>query len=133
MENISSTAELINEIQILEAEQAGHLYQMREKFNLTLESLKPVNIIGNSVKEIVSTPNLGKKILGIAAGLLTGYLSSKVINIGASNNIFRRILGNVVKFGVAGVVARNPKFINSVRQFIAERIFRRRQKYNINP
>ena len=43
MENIRSTAELLEAIQILEADQADHLQQMREKFYYTRQSLRPVN------------------------------------------------------------------------------------------
>lgn len=130
MQNIKSTAELIEAIQILEAEQANHLQQVRENFYYTRQSLRPVNIIGNSLKGMVSSPNLFKNILGTALGLFAGYLSSKAIFIGASNNKYRRIFGTVLKFGVAGVVARGPKVINSFREFIAQRIYRKRVRNN---
>jgi hypothetical protein len=128
MENIKSTAELIEAIQIMEAEQAWHLSRIREKFDLTMESLRPVNLVGNSLKEIVSSPNLFKNILGIAAGLFTGYLSNKVILLGASNNKYRRVFGKVLQFGVAGIVARGPKVIKSLGNFISQRLSRKRNK-----
>ena len=130
MENINSTAELREAIQILKAEQANHLQQMREKFYYTRQSLRPVNLIGSSLKGMVSSPNLFKNILGTAFGLFAGYLSSKAIFIGASNSIYRRIFGNVLKFGVASIVARGPKSIKSFGQSIAQRIFRKRQMIN---
>ena len=131
MENIKSTAELVEAIQIMEAEQAGHLQQVREKFYLTRESFRPINFIGSSLKEIVSSPNLVNSIFGIAVGLFTGYLSSKAILIGASNNKYRRVFGKVLQFGVAGIVARGPKVIKSFKQFIAQRLFRIREKNNL--
>jgi len=126
MENIKSTAELIEAIQILEAEQAGHLQQVREKIYYTRQSLRPVNIIGNSLKGMVSSPNLFKNILGTALGLFAGYLSSKALFIGTSNNKFRRIFGTVLKFGVASAVASGPKVIKSLKQFIYQRLSRKR-------
>jgi hypothetical protein len=131
MGNIKSTAELLEAIQILEAEQADHLQQVREKFYYTRQSLRPVNIIGNSLKGMVSSPNLFKNILGTALGLFAGYLGSKAIFIGASNSKSRRIFGNVLKFGVASIVARGPKVFTSFKQFIARRIYRMREKNNI--
>lgn len=130
MENIKSTAELVEAIQILEAEQADHLLQMREKFYFLRQSLRPVNIIGNSLKGMASSPNLFKKILGTGLALFAGYLSTKSFFVGASNNKFRRIFGTVLKFGVAGAVARGPKVINSIREFIAQRIYRKRERNN---
>lgn len=130
MENIKSTAELTEAIQILEAEQAWHLQHVREKFNQTRESFRPVNIIGSSLKEMVTSPNLLKNILGTALGLFAGYLSSKAIFIGTSNNKYRRIFGTVLKLGVAGIVARGPKVIKSLGQSIFQRLSRKRQKNN---
>jgi hypothetical protein len=133
MEKISSIAELREAIQILEIEQEGHLYLIREKFNVTLESLRPVNLVGNAVRDLVSTPNLKNKILSVAVGLFTGYLSNKVINIGASKSKFRKIIGNVVKVGVASIIVRNPNAVKSFREFIEQRIFRKRYKNHIKP
>lgn len=130
MENISSTAELTDAIQILEAEQAAHLYHMREKFYIARESLRPVNIIGNSLKGMVSSPNLVNNILGVSVGLFTGYLSRKAMFAGVANSKYGRILGNVLQYGVASLVARGPKVIQSFRQFIAQRISNKREKNN---
>ena len=130
MENISSTAELTEAIRILEIEQYGRLQIMREKFELTVESLRPVNIIGSTLKGMVSSPNLINNILGVSVGLFTGYLSRKAIFAGVANNKYGRIFGNVLQYGVASVVARGPKVINSFKQFIARRIYRLRERNN---
>lgn len=133
MEKISSIAELREAIQIMEAEQAWHLSRIKEKFDLTMESFKPINLVGNAAKDFVSTPNLGYKILSVAVGLFTGYLSNKLINIGASKSKFRKILGNVVRVGVASAVARGPKAIKSLIHSVAERLSRKRKRNNIKP
>lgn len=133
MENIKSTAELIEAIQILEAEQAGHLQQVREKFYYTRQSLRPVNIISNSLKGMVSSPNLFKNILGTALGLFAGYLGSKAIFLGVSNNKNRRIFGSILKVGAASLIASGPKVVKSFRAFIAQRISRKKENKNIKP
>jgi len=133
MENISSTADLTEAIQIMEAEQDRHLLQLREKFGHTVESLRPVNIIGSSLKEIVSSPNLVNNILGVAVGLFTGYISQKAMLAGVSNSKYRRIFGNVLQYGVASLVAGGPKVIKSFKQRIAQRIYRNRERNNQKP
>jgi len=45
MENIKSIAGISKAIQLLEIEQAEKGQLLREQFNLTYESLKPVNIL----------------------------------------------------------------------------------------
>lgn len=128
MRNISSTAELLDTIQILEAEQAGHLYHMREKFYITRESLRPVNLIGNSLKGMVTSPNLVNNILGVAVGLFTGYLSRKAMFAGVATNKYRRILGKVLQYGITGIVARSPQVIKSFKNFIFQRLSRNKNK-----
>lgn len=128
MENISSTAELNEAIQILEANRAEHLLQLREEFYFTLENLKPVNLIGSSIKEIVSSPYLINNILGVATGLFTGYLTRKTMLLGLSNNKYGRIFSNVLQYGVASFVASGPKAIKTFGQFIFQRLFRKRVK-----
>ena len=96
MENISSSAELQEAIQLLEAKKSLHLQEMKSNFTLTYESFKPVNIIKNTLKGIGSSPNLYKKIFNITLGLATGYLSKRALFIGRSNNKSRKLLGLMV-------------------------------------
>jgi hypothetical protein len=133
MKNISSTAELKEGIQIMEAEQAEHLLQLREEFYFTMESMRPANLIGSTLKEIVLSPNLVNNILGVTIGLLTGYLSRKAIFVGVSNSKYGRIFGNFLQFGVANLIARSPKAIKSVGQFISQHIFRKKEKNYVKP
>src|SRR6266542_6028153 len=99
METISSAVSLRNAIQLLEAEQVASGIILKEQFLLTYESLKPVNILKNTLKEVATTPLLINNIIGTTVGLATGYLTKKVV-IGASGNIFRNLLGAVLQFGV---------------------------------
>ena len=131
MENIKSTAELIEAIQIMEAEQANNLQQVKEKFYYTRQSFRPVNIISSSLKGMVTSPNLFKNILGTGIAFLAVFLSGKAILVGASNNKSRRIFGNVIKLGLTSFIARNPNAVNSVKQFIARGLHRIREKNNL--
>ncbi len=86
MENISSTAELQVAIQLLEAEQAVKLKLMKKQFHLAYESLKPVNLIESTLKDIASSPILVNNILVTSIGMLSGYLSQKAVT-GKSSTI----------------------------------------------
>ena len=122
METISSAVSLRNAIQLLEAEQVASGIILKEQFLLTYESLKPVNILKNTLKEVATTPLLINNIIGTTVGLATGYLTKKVV-IGASGNIFRNLLGAVLQFGVTNVVSQHPEGIKSVGQSVFQFIF----------
>jgi hypothetical protein len=126
METISSIADLKNAIQLLEAEQAVKGIILKEQFHITYESLKPINILKSTLKEFSSSPLLIDNILGSAVGLAAGFLSKKIV-IGASGNIFRKLLGSVLQFAVTNVVAQHPDDIKSIGQSIFYHVFHKKE------
>jgi hypothetical protein len=132
MQNIASTAELKNAIQLLEIEQAANWQLLKEQFHLTYESLKPVNLLRSTVNDIASSPYLIDNIIGNALGLATGYLSKKIV-VGASNNKFRKLIGFVLQFGVTNFVAQRPDAIKSIGQFILQHILRKKDMNSKKP
>jgi hypothetical protein len=129
MENITSPADIKNAIQLLEAEQDVKKELLKEQFYLTYESLKPVNLIKSTFKEISTSPYLIENIVGTATGLATGYISRKIV-VGASGNLFRKLFGAILQFGVTNLVARHPDEIRSLTHSLFQYIFPKR---NVNP
>jgi hypothetical protein len=126
MQNITSAAELKDAIQLLEAEQSIKGQLLREQLFLTYESLKPVNLLRNALKEISSTPYLIDNISGTAMGLLGGFLSKKIF-VGASGNVIRKLIGSVLQFGVTNLVAQNSEIIKSVGQALIQHYFQKKK------
>lgn len=106
MQPISTSNELKNAIQILEFDHVLKEQLLKEQIYITIESLKPVNLIKSTIHEITTSPYLIENILGTAVGLITGYIS-KNISTGKSRNIVRNLLGAILQFGVTNVVARH--------------------------
>jgi len=127
MENITSAIELKNAIQRLKVEQAIDEQLLRDQFYITFESLKPINLLRSTVYDITTSPHLTDGILGTATGLLTGYLSRKIVLIGASGNIIRKLLASVMQLGVTTVVSQNPDTIKSIGQYIFQHILRKKR------
>ncbi|NEW83182.1 MAG: hypothetical protein GZ094_12555 [Mariniphaga sp.] len=127
MENITSAIELKNAIQRLKVEQAIDEQLLRDQFYITFESLKPINLLRSTVYDITTSPHLADNILGTATGLLTGYLSRKIVLIGASGNIIRKLLASVMQLGVTTVVSQNPDTIKSIGQYIFQHILRKKR------
>ncbi|MCX6257429.1 MAG: hypothetical protein NTW49_05975 [Bacteroidia bacterium] len=132
MQNITNIATLKFAIQGLEAEQADKGQLLKEQFYLTCENLKPVNLLKSSLNEMASSPNLINNILGTVIGLATGYLSRKIV-IGSSGNIFRKLIGSVLQFGVTSLVAKHPDDIISLGQNIIQHIFRKKEMNSKQP
>jgi hypothetical protein len=72
------------------------------ELHATYESLKPLNVL----KEVTASPVVRNSLLRGAIGLGAGILSQNLI-VGSSAGFLKRVVGNVLKFGVAALVAKN--------------------------
>lgn len=126
MENITTSADLKQEIQILEEQQTYRAMQLREHFFLTYESLKPINLIESTLNEIKSSPYFVNNVIDTSIGLAAGYLSRKAI-VNDSAGIFRKLFGIVLQFGITNLVAQNPETIKSFGRFIIQQITRKKE------
>jgi len=117
MGNITCASDLHQAIALLETEQQQNELILKAQFKLTYESFKPVNLLRNSIKDIASEPELINNLIGATVGMASGYLSKKIV-VGTSHNIFRKLFGSLVEFGVADLVARNPEALKTAGQFI---------------
>jgi len=98
---------------------------LKDQLFLTYESLKPVNLIKQTLKEISSSPYLIDNISGSAMGLLSGFLSRKIF-VGTSGNLIKKLIGSVLQFGITNIVAQNSDVIKSVGQTVLHHFFRKK-------
>src|SRR5450759_2591331 len=106
MQNITSKAGLKDAIQLLEAEQAIKGQLLKDQFYLTYESLKPVNLLMHTLKEISSSPYLIDNISGTAMCFACVFLSI-IIFVVSSVHLFMSLIGSILHFGLTNIVAQN--------------------------
>jgi hypothetical protein len=112
MKQLNETDALNETIALLRYKQAQELMILQEQFQLTYDSLKPVNIIKNAFSEITHSPDIKGNILNNVIGLTTGYLSKRIL-LGSTHNPIKRILGSVLQFVVANVVTKKSDSFTS--------------------
>jgi len=125
MDSITSTTGLKDAIQLLEAEQTAASQLLKEQFAITYKSFKSVNFLVGLFNKITKSPNLTRNILGTTMGLATGYLSKKLV-VGASVNIFRKLLGAALQLGVTSIVARHPDAPKTFGRFVLQYFLHRK-------
>lgn len=125
MQKITSSGELRDAIRLLEEKQSMGGKLLKEHFFIVLDSVKPVNIIKNTFKEVASEPDLISNILSTTLGLTAGYVSNKTV-VGSSGNLFRKLLGTILQFGVTSIIIKNPETIKSTVQSISKLFLRRK-------
>jgi len=119
MQNIRTIAELKNSIKLIDTERDIQERLLKEQFQVTYESLKPIYLLKSTIDEVTSFPFFIDKILGTTIGIATGYLSRKAF-VGSSGNIVRKLIGSVLQFGVANLVAKHADTIKSFGNIIIQ-------------
>jgi hypothetical protein len=127
MQKISSVAELKLAIQQLEVEQEVKELQLKEQLYITYESVRPVNVIRRVFKDIFSSKGLGEDLTGTTFGMASGFLIKKLF-IGSSGNIFKKLIGSVLQYGLSNFVSRNSEVIRSVGHMIISNLFPKKNK-----
>lgn len=112
MKELNETDTLNETIALLEYKQAQELIILKEQFQFTYESLKPINLIKNAFSEMTNSPDIKGNILNNVIGLSTGYLSKRIL-LGSTHNPIKRILGSVLQFVVANVVTKKSDSFTS--------------------
>ena len=125
MKTINSAAELKIVILQLELQQEIQGQILKEHVFVTISSFTPVNLIKKALNDVATSPYLIDNIIGTTVGLVTGYVS-KLLAVGSSDNIFRKLLGSVLQFGVTNIVAQHPEIFKSVGQFLMNQIFHKK-------
>lgn len=126
VERITSVAGLKSEISVLEDEHSAKELLLREQLYLTYESLRPVNIIKDTLRDMFS-PNLTENISGTAIGAAGGYLLRKLL-VGSSRNLFRKLLGSVLQLGITNVAANKSEAITSFGQYLLQKLLHKKEK-----
>jgi len=125
MEKITCAAELKLAIQNLEFQQEVQGQLLKDHFFVTFESLKPINLIKNTLLEITSSPYLIDNMLGAIMGMVSGYISKKIA-VGTSNSLIRKIIGSALQFGVTNFVAQHPDILKTIGNFIVDKFIHKK-------
>ena len=111
-QRITSVAALKNAIRVMEVEQQSKELELKEQFALTYESLKPINLIRNTLKNLFTSSFLGEDISGTAVGAAGGYLVKKLL-VGSSGNMLRKLIGAALQIGVTNIASHKSDVIKS--------------------
>lgn len=115
---MSKAQVLKKSIEVLEQKQLEEEKLLRAQIIKVYESIKPYNLLWNAIKDAVSSSELKGSLIESASGLVSGYLSRKLL-VRSSKNPLLRLAGLFVQYGVTNIVTNNSTFIkNAGIQFI---------------
>ena len=118
MEKQTAAEALKESIRLLEIRQEQEGEELKAQFKATYESLKLINIVKSSIKDITESVEIKNSLFESIVSVLSGYVTKKLM-ISSKSNPFMKIVGLVLQFGVTNLVAKNAEVI---RAYITELI-----------
>lgn len=120
---MNNNAALLKErIALLESRQSQEISILKEQALVVYESVKPVNLLKNVLKDFTTQPELKENILGGIAVIASGYLSKKLL-IGTSNSPLKKIAGILFQITIIALVAQKSGNIKAVRDILLKHFF----------
>lgn len=110
MKNIDEKIELEEKIAFLKNKQSEDMFALKQQYNATIESFKPLNLIKSATQEFINDPGLKVNILNGAIGYGANYLSKNLLNENSANPI-KRVLGKILKFALKNFIGKKLKKI----------------------
>ncbi len=104
-----------------EVEHAAQEIVVRKQLLQTYESLKPLNLIKNTLRNVVSSPELRGNLGNTAIGWLSGVAVKNLIQFGSSNPLVK-ISATIIQMIVAGKVTQNAEEIKSIGALVVKKI-----------
>ena len=109
---------LRDSIRQLEIQQVREGEELKAQFKATYESLKLVNLVKSSLKEVTESVEIKNTLFESIISVVSGYLSRKLM-VNKNSNPFLKIVGLVMQFGITNLVAKNAEVI---RMYVTELI-----------
>jgi hypothetical protein len=119
MTSIQNLKELREEIAFRQSQQAQDFIALRAEAKKVYTSLKPVNFLNDTLKELSSSPEFKGNLLNSTIGIGAGFITKKLV-LGATSNPVKQFLGTLLQIGVTSLVSRNGDSIkNGVSKLIS--------------
>ncbi len=105
LESIANTTDLATAIKRLERKKSMMEEDLKDRFHILAEDLKPTNILRNTVHEVQESTELRHNLLKVALGLGVGYFSRKLV-VNKSAGFVKKALGTALQYGITNFVAK---------------------------
>ncbi len=119
MESIKTQHELRAAIIRLEFQQAEEGKALKEQFQIAYNSIKPANIILNTLKDLGNSDLIKDGFLNTSVGFGTGYISKMLFQVAGKSPI-KKLIGSALMFGITNFISKNPDAIKAM----AKKIFK---------
>ena len=112
---------------MLEIRQADEGKMLKAQFNVTVESLKPVNLLKSAAQEFTSSAELRETVLESSAIVVAGLISRKLMNL-AKGGPLLRLLSSLLQLGATGLLSKYGYQIQDFAKGLVGRLLKKSSK-----
>lgn len=112
--------------QLISEKESEHLTEekiLKTHFHAAYQSIKPINLIKNTFKEVISSPYFKTNVVNAAIGLTAGFVVKKLF-IGESQKALMKLSGIILELVIANKVSKNADEIKSIAGIVLKKIIR---------
>jgi hypothetical protein len=113
MQEIKNVLQLKEAIQLLQQQRKEEEIALKEEFKLIFEKIQPINIIQDTVNELVESKSLQTDVIDLGVGTATGFAIRKLI-IGESKNPIAQVVGRMIEQTVSQKIISNRVVIHNI-------------------
>lgn len=110
-------------IEELEQKRSLHRTEIKQQIDIIHASIQPVNLINNSLDQLIHSKQLKINLVDIAIGATSGLIAKKLI-VRDSHSISKELLGDAVQLFVAKEATQHSDAIRKVGMNLIRNLFR---------
>jgi hypothetical protein len=122
-----STERLKEQIRLLEIRQAEEGKLFKTQFEVTVQSLRPINLLKSASKEFASSSELRETVLESSAILVAGFISKKIMDSTKGGPLLR-LLSSLLQLGATGLMSKYNVPIQDFLMSWVDRLLRKPNK-----
>lgn len=92
-------------IELLERKRALKFNELKFQLNATYESIKPINILSQTLVDFKESPEVKSNFLQTAISVVGGYVSKRLL-LGKSKSIFKKLVGYALQYGITNFISK---------------------------
>jgi hypothetical protein len=127
MQKVNSETDLRQAILELEGKRALEGMMLKEQFFLAVESIRPVNLIKSTFREVALSREIKDNLTTTGVSLAAGYLVKTAIGF-LTKSPAKRLLGTALIYGITKVAATHPATVKSLGQGLMKMIKRKKRE-----
>jgi hypothetical protein len=127
MSKIIDIAGLENAVKQLQERQRAEFDSLKIQVLHSYNSLKPANIIRNTLHTLSVEPDFKGDLLNAGVSLAAGFVSKKIA-VGSTHNPIKQLLGTFLQMSVTHFVAKNADSIKETTHQAIKSIFGKKEE-----